>query len=146
MVKNLLVLRFANIFFGAIWHRHYIQSVQITFKETIGTGGRGGYFDQFGIIRDVMQNHLLQILSIVAMEKPVTLDPEDVRNEKVKVLRAISPLESKDVILGQYIRSEDGQQPGYLDDQTVPKGSKTPTFAAATMWIRNERWEGLFFI
>lgn len=85
MVKNLMVLRFANVFFGAVWNRFYISNVQITFKEPIGTQGRGGYFDEFGIIRDVMQNHLLQILTIVAMDKPPSLDAEDVRNEKVKV-------------------------------------------------------------
>jgi glucose-6-phosphate 1-dehydrogenase len=120
--------------------------VQITFKEPIGTQGRGGYFDEFGIIRDVMQNHLLQILTIVAMEKPVTLDAEDVRNEKVKVLRAIPPLTAEQVLLGQYSASADGKEPGYLEDPTVPKGSITPTFAAAVFHINNERWEGVPFI
>jgi glucose-6-phosphate 1-dehydrogenase len=120
--------------------------VQITFKEPIGTQGRGGYFDEFGIIRDVMQNHLLQILTIVAMEKPVTLDAEDIRNEKVKVLRAIPPLTVDQVLLGQYSASADGKEPGYLDDSTVPKGSLAPTFAAAVFQINNERWEGVPFI
>ncbi|RKP10348.1 glucose-6-phosphate 1-dehydrogenase-like protein [Thamnocephalis sphaerospora] len=146
MVKNLLILRFANVFFGAIWSRQYIENVQITFKEAIGTQGRGGYFDEFGIIRDVMQNHLLQILSIIGMERPVTLDSEDVRDEKVKLLRAIRPLETDDVVLGQYTASADGKEEGYLDDKTVPKGSKTPTYAAAAFWINNERWEGVPFI
>ncbi|KAL2919681.1 Glucose-6-phosphate 1-dehydrogenase [Polyrhizophydium stewartii] len=146
MVKNLMVLRFANVFFGAVWNRFYIHNVQITFKEPIGTEGRGGYFDEFGIIRDIMQNHLLQILTIVAMEKPVTLDAEDVRNEKVKVLRAIQPLTLDDVMLGQYTKSADGKEPGYLDDPTVPKGSVTPTFAAAVFYVNNERWDGVPFI
>ncbi|KAI8925038.1 glucose-6-phosphate dehydrogenase [Entophlyctis helioformis] len=146
MVKNLMVLRFANVFFGAVWNRFYIHNVQITFKEPIGTEGRGGYFDEFGIIRDIMQNHLLQILTIVAMEKPVTLDAEDVRNEKVKVLRAISPLKLEDTLLGQYTASADGKEPGYLDDPTVPKGSVTPTFAAAVFHINSERWDGVPFI
>ncbi|KAI8918577.1 glucose-6-phosphate dehydrogenase, partial [Powellomyces hirtus] len=146
MVKNLMILRFANVFFGAVWNRQYIHNVQITFKEPIGTQGRGGYFDEFGIIRDIMQNHLLQILTIVAMEKPVTLDAEDVRNEKVKVLRAISPLTVDDVLLGQYGPSPDGKEEGYLDDKGVPKDSVTPTFAAAAFYIKNERWDGIPFI
>ena len=83
MVQNLMVLRFGNRIFGPIWNRENIASVQITFKEPFGTQGRGGYFDTFGIIRDVMQNHLLQILSLVAMEKPVSSSAEDIRNEKV---------------------------------------------------------------
>ncbi|KAJ3282618.1 Glucose-6-phosphate 1-dehydrogenase [Borealophlyctis nickersoniae] len=144
MVKNLMVLRFTNVFFGAIWNRHHIHNVQITFKEPIGTEGRGGYFDEFGIIRDIMQNHLFQILSIMAMEKPVSLDAEDVRNEKVKVLHAIPPLTLDDVVLGQYVT--DGKEPGYLDDPTVPKDSVTPTFAAAVFYINNERWDGVPFI
>lgn len=83
MVKNLVALRFANIFFSACWSRQYIDNVQITFKERIGTQGRGGYFDEFGIIRDIQQNHLLQVLALCAMERPVTLSEEDVRDEKV---------------------------------------------------------------
>ncbi|CAG8672346.1 13553_t:CDS:2, partial [Racocetra persica] len=146
MVKNLLIIRFANVFFGAIWSRQSIANVQITFKEKIGTEGRGGYFDEFGIIRDIMQNHLLQILSIVAMERPISLNSEDVRDEKVRVLRCIPPVNMDDVILGQYTKSEDGTKPGYLDDKTVPSGSNCPTFAAATLWINNERWEGVPFI
>jgi len=146
MVKNLLIVRFANVFFGAIWNRHCISNVQITFKEKIGTEGRGGYFDEFGIIRDVMQNHILQILSIVAMERPISLSSEDVRDEKVRVLRCILPLKLDDVILGQYTKSEDGTKPGYLDDNTVPADSNCPTSAIAVLYINNERWEGVPFI
>ncbi|KAJ8325296.1 Glucose-6-phosphate 1-dehydrogenase [Batrachochytrium dendrobatidis] len=146
MVKDLMVLRFANVFFDAVWSRSHIHNVQITFKEPIGTEGRGGYFDEFGIIRDIMQNHLLQILTIVAMEKPISLNAEDVRDEKVKVLRAIKPLSINDMILGQYTKSADGKTPGYLEDPTVPKGSVTPTFAAGVFYIHNERWEGVPFI
>jgi len=146
MVKNLLIIRFANVFFGAIWNRQSIANVQITFKEVIGTEGRGGYFDEFGIIRDVMQNHLLQILSIVAMERPLSLSAEDVRDEKVRVLRCIPPVKLEDTLLGQYTKSEDGSKPGYLDDKTVPPGSTCPSFAACTLWINNERWEGVPFI
>jgi glucose-6-phosphate 1-dehydrogenase len=83
MVKNLLILRFANTFLGATWTRQQISNVQITFKEPFGTEGRGGYFNEFGIIRDVMQNHLLQVLTLVAMERPVSFSAEDIRDEKV---------------------------------------------------------------
>ncbi|RKO89471.1 hypothetical protein BDK51DRAFT_27089, partial [Blyttiomyces helicus] len=138
MVKNLMVLRFANVFFGAVWNRSHINNVQITFKEPIGTEGRGGYFDEFGIIRD--------ILSIFAMERPVSLEAEDVRNEKVKVLRCIPPLTLDNTLLGQYTKSPDGKEPGYLEDPTVPKDSVTPTFAAARFFINNERWDGVPFV
>jgi glucose-6-phosphate 1-dehydrogenase len=83
MVKNLLILRFANTFLGATWTHQYISNVQITFKEPFGTEGRGGYFNEFGIIRDVMQNHLLQVLTILAMERPISFSAEDIRDEKV---------------------------------------------------------------
>lgn len=144
MVKNLLVLRFANVAMGAAWDKHSISSVQISFKEPFGTEGRGGYFDEFGIIRDILQNHLLQVLSILTMERPVSFSSEDIRDEKVKVLRAIPPIERKDVLLGQYVAANG--KPGYLDDDTVPKDSVCPTFAATTLWINNERWEGVPFI
>lgn len=147
MVKNLLVLRFGNLFFGHIWNRNYISNVQITFKEPFGTEGRGGYFDQNGIIRDVLQNHLVQVLSLVAMERPVSLGAEDVRDEKVKVLKCIQPITNlSDVVLGQYTRSPDGKQPGYLDDPTVPAGSTTPTYCAMALFVQNERWADVPFI
>ncbi|KAM6495870.1 glucose-6-phosphate 1-dehydrogenase [Amanita muscaria] len=144
MVKNILVLRFANIALGAAWDKNSVSSVQITFKEPFGTEGRGGYFDEFGIVRDVMQNHLLQVLSILTMERPVSFAAEDIRDEKVKVLRSIPPIERSDVLLGQYV-SANGK-PGYLDDDTVPPNSTCPTFAACTLWIHNPRWEGVPFI
>lgn len=146
MVKNLLILRFANIFFNAVWNRTYIKSVQIVFKETLGVEGRGGYFDEFGIIRDVMQNHLLQMLAIVAMDRPASLSAADIRNEKLKVLRSIKPARLGDVVLGQYTKSIEGNQPGYTDDETVPSSSRTPTFAMTTLYVRNERWDGVPFI
>ena len=101
MVQNLISLRFGNMMFGPTWNRDHIASVTITFKEPFGTQGRGGYFDEFGIVRDVMQNHLLQILCLAAMEKPVTTSPDDIRDEKVKVLKAISVLPLEDCVLGQ---------------------------------------------
>ncbi|KAF8424674.1 glucose-6-phosphate dehydrogenase [Tirmania nivea] len=146
MVKNLLILRFGNEFFGATWNRNHIDNVQITFKEPFGTEGRGGYFDDFGIIRDVMQNHLLQVLTIIAMERPISFSAEDIRDEKVRVLRGIPAIEPKNVIIGQYGKSLDGTKPGYLDDDTVPKDSRCPTFCALVVYIKNERWDGVPFI
>ncbi|CAH0726560.1 unnamed protein product, partial [Brenthis ino] len=149
MVQNLLTIRFANQIFSPSWNRENIASVLISFKEPFGTEGRGGYFDNFGIIRDVMQNHLLQILSLVAMEKPVTLNPNDIRDEKVKVLRHIKPIELEDLLVGQYVGNPNGQgeeKLGYLEDPTVPQNSITPTYALATMYINNTRWQGVPFI
>lgn len=146
MVKNILILRFGNVFFSSSWNKNTISNVQISFKEPFGTEGRGGYFDNIGIIRDVMQNHLLQVLSLIAMERPVSFDSEDIRDEKVKVLKAIAPIELKDVILGQYDKSSDGSKPSYLDDSTVSKDSRACTFAAIELNIHNERWEGVPFI
>ncbi|XP_063707047.1 glucose-6-phosphate 1-dehydrogenase isoform X2 [Culicoides brevitarsis] len=150
MVQNLMTIRFGNQIFAPTWNRMNIASVLITFKEPFGTQGRGGYFDEFGIIRDVMQNHLLQILSLVAMEKPVSIHPDDIRDEKVKVLKCVEQLTMDDVVLGQYVGNPDGKDEdsklGYLDDPTVPKGSKTPTYALAVLKIKNERWDGVPFI
>lgn len=149
MVQNLMTIRFANKILNSTWNRENIGSVMITFKEPFGTQGRGGYFDEFGIIRDVMQNHLLQILSLVAMEKPITCHPDDIRDEKVKVLKSIQTLSLKDMVLGQYVgnpKGEDDAKLGYLDDQTVPSGSTTPTYALAALKIHNERWEGVPFL
>ncbi|XP_025066596.1 glucose-6-phosphate 1-dehydrogenase isoform X1 [Alligator sinensis] len=149
MVQNLMVLRFGNRIFGPIWNRDNVACVILTFKEPFGTEGRGGYFDEFGIIRDVMQNHLLQMLCLVAMEKPASTHPDDVRDEKVKVLKCISPVGLGDVVLGQYMGDPTGQGEacqGYRDDPTVPPGSNTPTFAAATLYVHNERWDGVPFV
>jgi len=146
MVQNLMSIRFANMVFDPLWNRQHIANVSITFKEDIGTEGRGGYFDSFGIIRDVMQNHLLQILALTAMEPPITLSAEDVRDEKVKVLRCCRPVSLEDVSLGQYVKDITGKKEGYLDDKTVPKGSLTPTFTLAILHIDNQRWKGVPFI
>ncbi|KAF5939961.1 hypothetical protein HYC85_021128 [Camellia sinensis] len=148
LVENLSVLRFSNLIFEPLWSRQYIRSVQLIFSEDFGTEGRAGYFDNYGIIRDIMQNHLLQILALFAMETPVSLDAEDIRNEKVKVLRSMRPLELEDVVIGQYKSHTLGgvTYPGYTDDKTVPKDSLTPTFAAATLFIDNARWDGVPFL
>jgi len=144
MVQNLMVLRFANSVWEPLWNRQYINCIKITFKENFGTEGRGGYFDPYGIIRDVIQNHLLQIFALIGMEPPVTLGAEDVRDEKVKVLRAVPPLTMNDIVIGQYIG--DGKHPGYLEDTTVPEGSVTPTYAQCVLYINNSRWRGVPFI
>ncbi|KIY96886.1 glucose-6-phosphate 1-dehydrogenase [Monoraphidium neglectum] len=144
LIENLTVLRFSNSVFEPLWSRQHIRNVQVIFSENFGTEGRGGYFDRYGIIRDVIQNHLLQILALFAMEQPVSLDAEDIRNEKVKVLRSMKVVGTEDVVVGQY-RAK-GSLPGYLDDTTVPKGSLTPTFAAVAMFIDNARWDGVPFL
>jgi len=145
MVQNLMVLRFGNAVFEPIWNRHYIKMVTITFKEPFGIPGRAGYFDEYGIIRDVMQNHLTQVLSIVAMEPPVTLSAEDVRDEKVKVLRSVLPVEEDDAVVGQYL-GDGAEQSSYLEEDGVPEGSVTPTFATTVLKIQNQRWNGVPFI
>lgn len=148
LVENLSVLRFSNLIFEPLWSRQYIRNVQFIFAEDFGTEGRGGYFDNYGIIRDIMQNHLLQILALFAMETPVSLDAEDIRNEKVKVLRSMRPLRLDDVVTGQYKSHTRGgvKYPAYIDDNTVPNDSLTPTFAAAALFIDNARWDGVPFL
>ncbi|KAJ4834821.1 hypothetical protein Tsubulata_051091, partial [Turnera subulata] len=133
LVQNMLVLHFANRFFLPLWKRDNIANVQISFREDFGTEGRGGYFDEYVIIHDIIQNHLLQVLCLVAMEKPVSLKPEHIRDEKVKVLQSVLPINDEEVVLGQY--------DGYKDDPTVPGNSNTPTFATVVLRIHNERWE-----
>lgn len=143
MVKNLLVLRFGNELLSGVWNNKHIASIQVSFKEPFGTEGRGGYFDDIGIVRDVMQNHLLQVLTLLTMDRPVSFDPEAVRDEKVKVLKAFGKFEPSDLLLGQYGKSEDGSKPGYLDDETVKKDSKCVTYCAMGIKIFNERWDGV---
>jgi len=145
LVLNLLTLRFANRELGHLFHAHHIANVRITFKEAIGVSGRAGYFDSYGIIRDIMQNHLMQVLTLVAMEAPASLVAEDVRDEKVKVLKQIRPIDPKDCVVGQY--------DGYQDDADIKKlneqkgyASRCPTFAAVVLYLDNERWSGVPFI
>mmetsp|Transcript_34379 Transcript_34379/g.83189 ORF Transcript_34379/g.83189 Transcript_34379/m.83189 type:complete len:491 (-) Transcript_34379:239-1711(-) len=148
MVQNMLVLRFGNVFFEPLWNNKYIDCVYMSFKEPFGTEGRGGYFDSSGIIRDVMQNHLLQVLSLFAMEPPVSIDDgASVRNEKVKLLKSVEPIKLEDVVVGQYVGTKDGKKPGYKDDDTLKnKDSITPTFCSMILRICNQRWDGVPFI
>ena len=136
-VNNMLAFRFANAFVEAFWNRTYIKSVQITMAEDFGVQGRGGFYDQTGTIRDVVQNHLFQVLSNLTMEPPARLDSESVRDEKVKVLKAISPIEEKNLVRGQFL--------GYRDEPGVAKDSKTETFAALKLEINSWRWKGVPF-
>jgi glucose-6-phosphate 1-dehydrogenase len=149
MVQNLIMFRFGNTFLEPLLNSNYVKAIRITFKEDFGTMGRGGYFDNYGIIRDIMQNHLMQVLTLVAMEAPVRVIGGDsanlIRDAKVNVLKAISPLTLDDVVLGQYVANGKGDV-GYLDDPTVPSGSRTPTFAQAILHIHTPRWEGVPFI
>jgi glucose-6-phosphate 1-dehydrogenase len=148
VVQNLMVLRFANLVFEPIWNRDHIEKICIDWKEDIGIDDRASYFDQYGIIRDVVQNHLLQILSLVAMERPISTDANHVRDEKVKVLKCIKPLTMDHIEVGQYVSGDhnDNTHPGYLEENGVPADSITPTFAASAINIHNARWEGVPFI
>jgi glucose-6-phosphate 1-dehydrogenase len=146
VVQNLLVLRFANSLFEPLWTHQQISHVHIAWSEAQGVAGRAGYFDQYGIVRDVMQNHLMQILSLVAMEPPATLAADAIRDAKVAVLRAIPPLEAADLILGQYQASPGSAARGYLQEEGVPAASRTPTYAAAVVRLDTPRWQGVPFL
>src|SRR5215467_6880714 len=136
-VNNVLAFRFANSFVEAFWNRNYIHSIEITMAEDFGVQGRGGFYDQTGTIRDVVQNHLFQVLSNLAMEPPVRSDSEPIRDEKVKVLRAIPPIEEKNLVRGQFR--------GYRDENGVAKDSQTETFATLKLEINSWRWRGVPF-
>ena len=136
-VDNMLVFRFANAFSEAFWNRNYIESVQITLAEDFGVQGRGAFYDGTGAIRDVIQNHLFQVLSNLAMEPPVRSDGESLRDEKVKVLKAIPPIEEKNLIRGQF--------DGYRNENGVAANSQTETFAALHLEINSWRWKGVPF-
>ncbi|WJF91549.1 glucose-6-phosphate dehydrogenase [Paraburkholderia bonniea] len=145
-VQNLMVLRFGNAIFGPLWQAPYIRSVQITVAETVGVGSRAGFYDETGALRDMVQNHLLQLLCIVAMEPPVSLDPDAVRDEKLKVLRSLrrmTPDEvARDTVRGQYTAGAVNGEAvkGYLEEDNVPPGSRAETFVALHAQINNWRW------
>ncbi len=150
-VQNMMAFRFANIVYESVWNNNYIDHVQITVAEHIGVGGRGGYYEQAGALRDMIQNHLLQLLCITAMEPPVSIEAEDVRNKKVDVLKAIRPLNkktiAKEVIRGQYGEGRlDGKsQAAYRKEKNVDPKSSTETFVAMKLFIDNWRWKNVPF-
>jgi glucose-6-phosphate 1-dehydrogenase len=145
-VQNLMVLRFGNTIFEPLWRSPYIKSVQITVAESVGVGSRAGFYDGTGAMRDMVQNHLLQLLCIVAMEPPVSLDPDAVRDEKLKVLRSLRPMTmadvARDTVRGQYSAgASDGDAAvGYLQEANIPPDSSTETFVALKAHINNWRW------
>jgi glucose-6-phosphate 1-dehydrogenase len=150
-VQNLLVMRFANAIFEPIWNYKYIDHVQITVSETLGVEKRGGYYDKSGALRDMVQNHLFQLMALVGMEPPAALDAVSIRDEKVKVYKSIRPFDARHlddfVVRGQYTAGEanGSKTPGYLKEKDVPADSKTETFVALKVFIDNWRWSGTPF-
>ena len=150
-VQNLMVMRFGNAIFEPLWNYKYIDHVQITVSETLGVGSRGGYYDKSGALRDMVQNHMFQLMALVAMEPPAALDAISIRDEKVKVFKSIRPIREDAVdqftVRGQYGAGEAAGQKtgGYLTEKDVPPDSRTETFAALKLYIDNWRWSGMPF-
>ncbi|MGA2916133.1 MAG: glucose-6-phosphate dehydrogenase [Sedimentisphaerales bacterium] len=150
-VQNILLFRFANSIFEPVWNRNYIDHIQITIAESIGIEGRGGYYDNSGALRDIFVNHILSMLSLVAMEPPASFEAEHIRDEKVKLLRSIRPFNlqpwNEDIIRGQYTAGTIDGNPvsAYRQEADVEKNSKTETYVAARLFIDNWRWRGVPF-
>ncbi|MGX9354150.1 glucose-6-phosphate dehydrogenase [Roseobacteraceae bacterium S113] len=138
-VQNLMAVRFGNMLFEPLWNSQYVDHIQITVAETVGVGGRGGYYDKSGAMRDMVQNHLMQLLCLIAMEPPAKFDPDAVRDEKLKVIRALDPVEPHHIVRGQY--DADGADPSYREDAGDPR-SKTESFIALKTHVSNWRWAG----
>ncbi|MHC0054985.1 glucose-6-phosphate dehydrogenase [Actibacterium sp. D379-3] len=141
-VQNLMVVRFGNMLFEPLWNARMIDHIQITVAETVGVGGRGDYYDRSGAMRDMVQNHMMQLLCLIAMEPPYAFEPDAMRDEKLKVIRALDPAGLNDIVRGQYLGDADG--PGYLADVENPD-SLTESFIALKLRVSNWRWKGTPF-
>jgi len=146
-VQNLLAFRFANPIFESLWNRESVECVQLTVAEDIGVEHRGAYYQEAGALRDMVQNHLTQLVTVVAMEVPVSFDADAIQAEKLKVLHSIPPIDPRDVVFGQYRAWEFNDQriPGYREEKGVPPDSLTETFVALKLEIHNWRWRGVPF-
>src|SRR5215216_1849180 len=144
-VQNVMAFRFANMMFEPIWNRNFIDHIQITAAEDIGIGTRAGYYDQAGAVRDLVQNHMLQLVALTCMEPPASFEANKVRDEKVKVLTAITPPDGAGTVRAQYTAGTAGGEevPGYLEEQGVPEVSRTETYAALKLEVHNWRWAGV---
>jgi glucose-6-phosphate 1-dehydrogenase len=147
-VQNILVFRFANLMVERAWCGEAVDHVQITVAESDGIAGRGRYYEETGALRDMVQNHLLQVLAFVAMEPPDSLAPEDVRDRKAELLEAVRPFSADDLVRGQYVASvvEGHEVPAYRDDELVSPDSTVETFVAVRAWVDNQRWKGVPFL
>lgn len=148
VIQNLLVLRFANRLFEPVWNNAHVQSVEIDFREDIGAEGRAGYFDRYGIVRDVVQNHLLEAMALTAMERPRRFEAQPLLDEKVRVLRAVRPVTLDDTVVGQYTATNrDGRRhEAYREEDGLEPDTRTPTYAMTVLHVDNERWRGVPFI